>query len=264
MAKTTVLRERGTNEVMYPQTLARFVRTDGGDNMEEALSKAKLALFDDMFRTAAGIYGDIDHSHIEDGVCKPYYLNKIWLTYEEALKVMDTSIVNLNSGIARNGLYRSQFEIKTVLPFNEYGLWKSWSGIFDRCWALKYVSCQGASRFELNEADSMFNACSSLVAVLSEIGCGSLTSVKNMFSGCVKLESVKLRNVNCDISFADSPLISLESLRFMVDNRLASQTKPITITVHPVVYTKLTDENNAEWHQVLTDAALKNINFATT
>lgn len=38
----------------------------------------------------------------------------------------------------------------------------------------------------------------------------------------------------------------------------------ITITVHPSVYSKLTDESNTEWHKVLLDAAEKNITFATT
>ena len=36
-----------------------------------------------------------------------------------------------------------------------------------------------------------------------------------------------------------------------------------TITVHPDVYAKLTDETNTEWHALLALAAEKNITFAT-
>ena len=37
----------------------------------------------------------------------------------------------------------------------------------------------------------------------------------------------------------------------------------MTITVHPDVYAKLTDESNTEWHNVLMDAMAKNISIAT-
>ena len=40
--------------------------------------------------------------------------------------------------------------------------------------------------------------------------------------------------------------------------------KAITITVHPDVYAKLTDESNADWHALMASAAAKNITFATT
>lgn len=47
---------------------------------------AKRALFDDMWLAAVKNYGALDHSHIEeDGCIRPYYLNGLWLTYEEAL-----------------------------------------------------------------------------------------------------------------------------------------------------------------------------------
>ena len=54
----------------------------------------------------------------------------------------------------------------------------------------------------------------------------------------------------------------MESLQYLVNN--ASNTAPITITVHPDVYAKLTDEANADWYAVNTAAQAKNIAFATT
>ena len=44
----------------------------------------------------------------------------------------------------------------------------------------------------------------------------------------------------------------------------ASNTSPITITVHADVYAKLTDESNTDWHALMASAAAKNITFATT
>lgn len=83
------------------------------------------------------------------------------------------------------------------------------------------------------------------------------------FQGCSKL--VELRGTlrsNFDFNIADSPLLSLASLQHLVNN--AINTSAITVTVHPDVYAKLTDESNAEWHTVLTDAEAKQITFATT
>ena len=62
--------------------------------------------------------------------------------------------------------------------------------------------------------------------------------------------------------FSYAPNLTLETVSFAVSQ--SANTTPITITVHPDVYAKLTDEANAEWHQVLIDAAAKNITFATT
>lgn len=50
-------------------------------------------------------------------------------------------------------------------------------------------------------------------------------------------------------------------MQYMIDN--AANTAAITVTVHPDVYAKLSDETNAEWHALLAQAAEKNIIFAT-
>ncbi len=61
--------------------------------------------------------------------------------------------------------------------------------------------------------------------------------------------------------FGDSPPLSLESLSYIVTN--AVNPRVITITVHPDVYAKLTDPENAEWYAVNTAAQAKQIAFAT-
>ena len=49
----------------------------------------------------------------------------------------------------------------------------------------------------------------------------------------------------------------------MADNAIGD-TDSHAVSVHPDVYSKLTDEANTEWYQILLDAAEKNIQFATT
>lgn len=82
-----------------------------------------------------------------------------------------------------------------------------------------------------------------------------------MFYQCFALVSVSLRGVKYDISFSDSPNISINSLQFLITS--ASNASPITVTVHANVYAKIQDETNAEWHALIETAAAKQITFAT-
>lgn len=81
------------------------------------------------------------------------------------------------------------------------------------------------------------------------------------FSGLPLLEHVYIKKLRSDIQFRDSPLLDYDSVRYMVDN--AANTTAITIYVHADVMAKLNDETNTQWHQILTDAAEKQITFAT-
>lgn len=55
--------------------------------------------------------------------------------------------------------------------------------------------------------------------------------------------------------------LSLASFRYMVEN--AANTKAITITVHPDVYSKLNDPENSEWYELNQNAQERQIAFAT-
>ena len=74
------------------------------------------------------------------------------------------------------------------------------------------------------------------------------------FQGCSKLIELRgcLRS-NFDFNIADSPLLSLASFQYMVAN--AANTTPITVTVHPEVYAKLTATEHSA--QARSNLALK-------
>lgn len=82
-----------------------------------------------------------------------------------------------------------------------------------------------------------------------------------MFYQCFALVSVSLRGVKYDISFSNSPNISINSLQFLITS--ASNASPITVTVHSDVYAKIQDESNADWHALIEAATAKQITFAT-
>lgn len=110
--------------------------------------------------------------------------------------------------------------------------------------------------------EGMFYNCFKLKTVLGIIDMQRTSnSTANIFYNCLALEDVNIKNLNVNISFANSPLISLASLQYLIAN--ASTTAACTVTVHADVYAKINDETNVEWHALLAAAEAKQITFAT-
>lgn len=115
----------------------------------------------------------------------------------------------------------------------------------------------------ISELFSAFHTCEKLReidAILDVSQASNVGAIAN-FQECKNLEEIRVRRLKTDINFSSSPKLSLASLQYIVDN--AANTGPITVTVHPDVYAKLTDEANAEWHVLTALASEKNITFAT-
>lgn len=107
-----------------------------------------------------------------------------------------------------------------------------------------------------------FRFCSSLRTIVPILKVSSVSDdFTETFRNCFALETVKLQGLKKDVSFADSPKISLESLQYLVDN--TGNSSAITVTVHADTYAKLTDEGNEQWHAVGEAAKGRNISFAT-
>lgn len=99
------------------------------------------------------------------------------------------------------------------------------------------------------------------VIYLSQIKSASSINV-NPFAQCLALKDVKISGLLINIYLGDSPLLTQESISYLVEN--ADNTSAITVQVHPDVYAKLTDSTNTEWYAVNTAAQAKQISFATT
>lgn len=88
-----------------------------------------------------------------------------------------------------------------------------------------------------------FNGCSNLRRIYGEI---NVTDAKNAFTdtfkGCIKLKDVEIYGLNKDISFADSPLLSKESLLYMIEN--CASDVLFTITLHKDAYMAAMNEDS--------------------
>lgn len=98
---------------------------------------------------------------------------------------------------------------------------------------------------------------------------GIITAISQTFIGAVMLQTVKINHLKVNISFQDSPLLSYESLNYLVTN--AANVSAITVTVHPTTYSYLTGTaqpteevggTTEEWQALVTTAQGKQITFA--
>lgn len=231
--------------------------------VRENIGVSKMELFIDMWNAAWGEYGKYDPVNAPDPQ-HPFMGNEIWMTYEEAVISMNVHNGQTKSNYSMLNPQPSKNKMARTIPPIE-----SWINpiICERF--ASYNTVLEAVRFHTSRNEDVrisdasigfLEHCKKLRFVFSKNGLKIFSNVS--FAGCPKLEFVQLiPNGRYDINLVDSPLISLTSFQFMVSK--VTITSGVTITVHPDVYAKLTDESNEEWHQVLLDAAEKNINFAT-
>ena len=197
---------------------------------------------------------------------KPFTCNTVELTYDEAIAVYNTPrFMQYNSG--QFSLLNPQ--VKTII----LGVNKAIGRIEDihntfRTPSLIVVRVSSDYSWSIGyspytDISYAFCDCINLKKILGIIGFESWTAnrTSNAFYDCKALEEVKIYHLRSDISFGHSPLLSFQSLDYIVTN--AANSNAITITVHPDVYAKLTDETNTEWNALLNTAAEKQITFAT-
>lgn len=110
------------------------------------------------------------------------------------------------------------------------------------------MSCENIQNFIIN--------CTKLKKVLGFLEYHGTISIL----GIPLLEEIRIKYLSNNFTI-NSPLISLESLQYLITN--ASNTSPITVTVHADVYDKIQDETNTDWHALIEAATAKQITFVT-
>lgn len=176
------------------------------------------------------------------------------ITYEQALIIDEASFAS-NTNYSANSIHYNK--VRTFYPKNtNYDSGEDYSRLYAGCSNIETVQFKTYWR---NSGARIFFNCSKLHTILGTI---EIVKGTEWFYGCKALKNINLL-IKVDVSLSDCGMLSYESLKYTVDNNQTVTTNPVTITVHPDVYAKLTDEENVEWHQLLLDAADKQIQFAT-
>ena len=239
--------------------------TIGIDSKLTVTDLAKREVFDDLWIKAAGSNGTVDHTHTESGVNKPYYLNEVWMTYEEAIVVYNENYADIQSLLGR--------EIYGVTNFPP----PASSG------ALQYSNYQARNAKVINVGNGLLAnsfvgwlmTAPKLTKIIGNINLhywnASVQSYQ--YFNAPALTDVSIYHLHNDFGIEFLKSISLSSMQYMVNNSTA--TSPITVTVHPDVYAKLTGDTTnaaaaaltsdelAQWTALATTANSKNISFAT-
>ena len=279
MAKTTILRERETGKVFYPQTLARFVYKSNGENLEEATDKAKFALFVDMWERECK-YTGTDHYfgkyNRETGF---FELNEITdITYEEALQIWARSLhtqLPWGSQVTQPCLfggegyssYNNYTKCRTYFPFYSGGGYAApnLTNFFRNniiVETLNFVNGYGNALSNTPNLNGTFSSCRNLRKILCNIGLPTVN--EDTFNNCTALEYVDITSYieNNTFNFRWSPNLSLDSIDRLVSKALFNNNwdpehvRTMTIILHPDAYARVTEE-------IFLAAAEKNITIAT-
>lgn len=102
------------------------------------------------------------------------------------------------------------------------------SQVFSGCSSLKDVSI-GLSGGLLTNFDYAFFNCTTLQRVTGVIDFTNATSVHGSFQGCDSLEEVRVKGLKVDLDLAACGKLSVESVKYLVDNLQQATGKTITL-----------------------------------
>ena len=211
------------------------------------IDNASLRLFDLQWKQAGG-------SVIVSG--ETYGLNGINdLSLTEAIDILaqyaNATIIRLSMA---NTFQNSK--LRTTFPLRIGGSYTcNIQGMFSGSTKLETLVMSGLAN--IRPMLSAFERCTSLRKIDGALyvrDCSTASDIANAFKGCAALEDVRIAALRCDISFADSPLLTIGSISPLIAQRAGSN--PFTITLHPDAYARVTDD-------IFAAAAAKNITIAT-
>lgn len=250
---------------------------------------AKRAVFNDLFNSEGNICNRLHYSRPVSAkydpenapdASHPYWCNKIWLTYEEA---MDAYNHRLTPSASPAGAIRQCGPLRTVICslHTIYGEKLDFSRTFRLLSKLEVarLSTNDLQGVWVSNMQGAFEGCLKLKEIMPAIidDTDSSFSWHTAFSQCAELESFQIKELRHNLNLKESPKLSLATMQYLVNNASTKITaeSPVVVTVHADVFAKLTgdmtneaaaaltDDEKTAWAAVLTAATSKYISFAT-
>lgn len=195
-----------------------------------------------------------------------YELNGLTDITEEQMRNIYVETQHATRQPDLTAIFANTYSIRTNYPLKVIGGYKrvDCHAAFAGNRNIEVASFMANSVFYASRVNYLFQNCKKLRTVLGILRCDLVPqemAYENMFYNCFELVTVNLRGVKYDISFSNSPKISLDSLKFLINS--SSNASAITVTVHADVYSKIQDETQADWHALIEAAQEKQITFAT-
>ena len=112
-------------------------------------------------------------------------------------------------------------------------------GLFNNCTSLQRVTLDLSGGLITN-ASLLFSSCDKLRVVNGVIDLSRATNVASAFSACTSLEEVCIKGLNVNLDLSACANLSLESVKYLVNNVQSATNK--TITLHNSLVDKYDDE----------------------
>lgn len=187
--------------------------------------------FIDLWKSRGGETADFNEA---TGYFK--YLDLEDISYEEASVIYAAAATNPSDGIYKNA------KIRAVLPFlNIHGFTSPQNSSYMlKSSKIEVMTVKGFfdDGYTSISIYGPFQDCYRLHTVAGIIQfSGNVTSVPSSFAqNAASLKNIQIRALKVNISFSDSPRLSLASVQYMVNN--AANTSAITITLHATAYAR--------------------------
>lgn len=217
---------------------------------------AKRAVFNDMFdaegtisnrtHSARPVTAKYDPENAPDA-SHPYWCNKIWLTYEEAV---DAYNHRLTPSVSPAGAIRQCGPLRTVIC-SLHTIWGeklSFSSTFRGLSKLEVarLSTNDVQGVWVSNMQGAFQGCLKLKEIIPAIidSTDSSLSWNVAFADCAELESFQIKGLRYNLNLKWSPKLSLATMQYLVDNASTeiSAENPVVVTVHADVFAKLTGD----------------------
>lgn len=222
---------------------------------------AKYSAFDAVWVRLCGAHGGLDYSHTENNIAKPYRLNGLWLTRNEAIDIVS----NYRTWGTPQEDYSQSF-IRTNIPSKSASSRNYSNSYCD----IEVANLSGGCLPKTMEACFVGNKITSIINFNAQY----LIRVSHQSFSAPNLVTLDISNLKISLDLSKCPLINLTSWQGLVSR--AANTDAITVTVHPDVYAKLTGDTTnaaaaalsadelAQWQALVAQATEKQITFATT
>ena len=145
---------------------------------------------------------------------------------------------------AMNSCFQNASNVKTITMIgNNNGSAVSCSGSFRGC-SVEVIDLTGFIA-KISNGQLMFSGAKFLKTIKGELDLSECTNTTNAFASCTALEQVQFKDetISLSISFANSTLLTAESVQSIIDG-LATVETAQTLTLHRAI--TLTDEQKAQ------------------
>lgn len=240
---------------------------------------AKMRLFIDQWdaawKVSGTVYGKYDPENAPDAE-HPFMGNEIWMTYEEAILVMEYS-----SGFsAFQRISLVNIPIKTLLPI-PLDCYDTYVDIMlmRELRAIRFI-CVNKDNAQVTSQQPWFiSKCPNLTKIEGTFNISNMggSSCFRFLRSSDNIKEFRASGLNKHLNLQTNSKLSLATMQYLVDNASTAITaeKPVVVTVHADVFAKLTgdttneaaaaltDDEKTAWAAVLTAATSKYISFAT-